>query len=67
MIFFWYDLWCHVSRRATESIDVGRRSRFKAKAKIDQFQLFVSVQQYILSFDVPMDNIPVVEVLDCLG
>jgi hypothetical protein len=49
-----YNFRSHVSRSATEGVNSGRRSRFQTETKVYQFELFVAIQENILSFDISM-------------
>lgn len=70
MIAFGYDFGSHVGGSTAEGVDGGRRGGLEAEAEIDEFELFVSVKQNVFGFDVPMDDVALVQVLnrfcDCL-
>lgn len=56
----------HISWSPTESVDGVGRSRLKAEAEINQLQLLVSVEENVLSFDIPVNNVPFVQILKSL-
>ena len=57
MIYFRNNLWSHVSRCSTESINGIILFTSKTETKINKFQLSVSVDQDILCLDVSVNNI----------
>jgi hypothetical protein len=62
MIDFGHNLRGHVSRSATKSVDLFAFAASETEAKINEFQLFVPVEQNIFGFDVPMDNIEFMQI-----
>jgi hypothetical protein len=62
VIPFRHDLRSHISGSSAKSIDGAGRSRLQTKTEIDQFNLLVSIQQNVFSLDIPMHNIPSVQV-----
>ena len=62
VVDFWDDLRSHVRGSATESVDCLPLGTPKTKPEIDQFDLLVSVQQYVFCLDVPVNDVQVVEV-----
>lgn len=57
MINFRYNLRSHISRRPTKSVDCLFLFAAKTETKINQFQLFVPINENILCFDISMNNI----------
>ena len=67
MVFFGHDFRGHVGGRAAEGVDGGGRCRLEAEAEVDQFELFVAVEQDIFGLDIAVDDVALVQVLDGLS
>ncbi len=63
MVLLGYDFGRHVSGRSTKCVNGLAFGTAQAEAKIDKLQLPISINQYILSLDIAMDDIPGVQVL----
>lgn len=66
MVYFRDDLGSHVGRGTAESVDSTGRHRVDAEPEVDKLELLVPVYQDILSLDVTMHDIFVVQVTHSL-
>ena len=64
MISFGHNLRSHISGSSTEGVNSVGRYRLQTEPKINQFKLFISVEQNILGLDVSVNNISFVKVFD---
>ena len=64
MISFGHNLRSHVSGSPTEGVNRVGRYRLQTEPKINQFQLFISVEQNILGLDISVNNISFMKVFD---
>lgn len=62
MVYLGDYLGCHVSRSATESIYRLIFFAAQTKAKIDEFELAVPIDQDVFSLDVSVNDLEIVEV-----
>lgn len=61
------NLGSHVRGRSTESIDGIGRHTVDTEPEINQLQIFVPIDEDILSFDIAVDDVLPMQVADCLG
>ena len=66
VICFGDNLRCHVGRSSTESINSIGSFTPETEPKINEFELTMSIDQNVLSFDVAMNNVPLVQIEKCL-
>ncbi len=66
MILFGDDLRGHVGRRSAKGVDSARGNRLKTEPKIDKFELFVPVEQNVLSLDVSVDYVALMQIFECV-
>ncbi len=67
MVNFRNYLGSHVCGGSTEGIDCAWRHRMNTETKIYKFKLFVSIYKNVLSFNVSMHNILLVQIPDRLS
>lgn len=67
MIPFRHNLRSHVGRSTAKCINRTRRHRLQTKPEIDQLQLLVTVEQNVLSLNVPVDNVTLVKIFNRLS
>lgn len=67
MIFFRDDLRRHIGGSPTKCINSIRWYWLKTKAEVNKFELFVSIEENVLGFDISMDNIALMQILESLS
>jgi len=62
MIYFRDDFWSHVCRCSAKGVNRSTFLAFQAESEINEFELPVPIDEYILGFDVSMDDIKIMQV-----
>jgi hypothetical protein len=66
VVYFGDDLRRHVGGGAAEGVDGGGLLAAQTEAEVDQLQLPVAVDEDVLRLDVPVDDVQLVQVRQCL-
>ena len=61
------DFWSHVGGCSAEGVDGAIAFAFETEAEVDEFELSVAIDEDVLGLYVAVDDVLVVQVLQCLS
>ena len=67
MVSLGYNLWGHIGWCPTKSVNSIRWDRMNTKAEINQFQIFMTINENVFSFNISMNYIVFMKIWNRLG